>query len=102
MIRRISLLCAVLFSGCSVGPIYESPALEVADNWSLPSVDTAVAELDVWWESFHDPVLNRLVESARTQNLSVQQAIARVSEARARRDGAVGGRYPSVNAQGQL
>ena len=42
--------------------------------------------------------MNRLVEAALAQNLSVQQATARLAEARALRDHTVGRRLPTVDA----
>ncbi len=47
-----------------------------------------------WWRSFHDPVLNRLVETAYARNLSLQIAGVRVLEARAKLNATVGNLFP--------
>lgn len=43
----------------------------------------AVQPAGNWWVAFNDPVLNDLVERAAVNNTSVQQAAARLAEARA-------------------
>lgn len=98
------VLTLVLIAGCAVGPEYRSPEFPVADQWhsSAPGgVRPATADdpsLAHWWTTFQDPILTDLIERAVEQNKTVQQARARVLEARARRGAAAGGLLPSVNA----
>jgi NodT family efflux transporter outer membrane factor (OMF) lipoprotein len=47
-----------------------------------------------WWRAFNDPLLDRLIETAYRENLSLRVAGVRVLEARARLGVAVGGWYP--------
>ena len=49
-----------------------------------------------WWQSFGDPVLDRLIAAALAGNKSLQIAAARVEEARAARRGTVANLYPTV------
>ena len=51
-----------------------------------------------WWESFDDPVLNRVVESVLESNFDLATAVARVEQARARARMAVAVRLPTVQA----
>lgn len=51
-------------------------------------------DLNQWWSVLQDPVLNRLIESAYKQNLSIQVAGLRVVEARAQLGIATGLQYP--------
>lgn len=60
-----------------------------------------VVELEepvAWWETFDDPVLNRVVQSALESNFDLATAVARVKQARARARIAFGARLPTVQA----
>jgi NodT family efflux transporter outer membrane factor (OMF) lipoprotein len=89
-------LCCV---GCLVGPDFSSPSAPVADRWleaNNASVDTRNQEYRDWWKVFHDPVLNRLIEIAYKQNLTLVSAGTQVLEARAQLGVAIGEFYPQV------
>ena len=91
----VPLCCA----GCLVGPDFSSPSAPVAEKWlesDNPSVDTRNQEYRDWWTVFHDPVLNRLIEIAYNQNLTLVSAGTRVLEARAQLGVAIGEFYPQV------
>ena len=91
----LPLCCA----GCLVGPDFSSPSAPVAEKWlesDNPSVDTRNQEYRDWWTVFHDPVLNRLIEIAYNQNLTLVDAGTRVLEARAQLGVAIGEFYPQV------
>ena len=71
------LLLAVACSGCMVGPDYKSPAVLVANQYleaHQPSVDTKREQYVQWWRVFNDPVLDRLIQIAYDQNLSLVAA----------------------------
>jgi NodT family efflux transporter outer membrane factor (OMF) lipoprotein len=55
-----------------------------------------------WWRTFGDPVLAGLVERALAQNLDLQQARARVMQARAALKGANAALLPSGQISGQV
>ncbi|WP_210425428.1 efflux transporter outer membrane subunit [Novosphingobium sp. SG720] len=61
----------------------------------------ASADLIAWWHTFNDPVLTSLVERGLAQNLDLQQAAARVSQARAALKGANAAMLPSGQVSGQ-
>jgi NodT family efflux transporter outer membrane factor (OMF) lipoprotein len=85
--------------GCVVGPNFSEPKAPVAEKWleaDNPSVDTRNQEYRDWWKVFRDPVLNRLVEIAYNQNLSLVSAGTQVLEARAQLGVAIGEFYPQV------
>jgi NodT family efflux transporter outer membrane factor (OMF) lipoprotein len=89
----------LLLSGCiKVGPDYSPPALAVSDDWlqSSEAVIERGAVDQAWWTVFDDDVLNRLVEAAYAQNLSLQAAGVRVLQARAQLGIAVGDLYPQT------
>jgi NodT family efflux transporter outer membrane factor (OMF) lipoprotein len=86
-------------NGYKVGPNYCRPQAPVASEWidyRDPRVKSVEQDLSEWWRVFNDPVLDRLVESAYEQNLSLREAGARVLAARALRDFAVGNLFPQT------
>jgi multidrug efflux system outer membrane protein len=84
--------------GCSVGPDYVRPPVEVPASYKTP---TPSAELPVlprsWWQLYQDPGLDRLIAMATTSNQSLKQAIARVDEARALARVAAADFYPTLS-----
>jgi outer membrane protein TolC len=71
----------------------------VAEKWleaGNASVDTRSQEYRDWWKVFHDPVLDRLIEIAYNQNLTLVSAGTQVLEARAQLGVAIGEFYPQV------
>lgn len=89
MCGMCSITFAVLLalSGCMVGPNYHRADALVSDRFGAASLPTtqpvAIVDLEHWWESFDDPMLNSLVDRAVAANLDVRLAEARVREARA-------------------
>lgn len=84
-------------NGFKVGPNYCRPAAPVAEQWietDNPLVDTASAVDPCWWRSFHDPVLDSLIDTAYQQNLTLRVAGMRVLESRALRGIAAGELFP--------
>src|SRR5262245_2480060 len=98
--RATSLLGVVLaLGGCMVGPDFQRPETPVPQNWrasSDPRIASRTAADSLWWKSFNDPALDRLVELAYRQNLSLQIAGLRIVEARARLGVATGKQFPQV------
>lgn len=86
-------------NGFKVGPNYKPPAVPVADEWidsRSERLSKQAPDLKDWWCVFNDPVLNRLIETAYAQNISLKEAGYRVAEAQARRGIAVGGLFPQT------
>src|SRR5262245_30171667 len=86
-------------NGFKVGPNYCRPQAPVASEWidyRDPRVKSEEVDLSEWWRVFNDPVLDRLIETAYEQNLSLREAGARVLAARALRDFAVGNLFPQT------
>lgn len=100
----VTALSALLLGACAVGPDYrEAPPVETGSGWTHPSgADGAQVDLSAWWKSLGDPVLDRLVTTALSDNLDLRQAEARIREARALRDRAAGGYAPSVGVSGSI
>ena len=78
-----AILAALLpsLAGCAVGPDFVAPAAPVADQYLEAhnrSIGTGKQEYRDWWKVFHDPALDRLVEIAYDQNLTLLSAGTRV------------------------
>ena len=56
--------------------------------------------LSVWWETFHDPQLNQLIDKTLQNNRNLQAAQARVEQARAQLGISKGEMLPWLNAGG--
>lgn len=101
---------AVAVPGCAkVGPDFETPKTPVIQQWleantQTPDETTGLTSRSepilAWWESFDDPILNRLVEEAYAQNLTLQIAGARVLKARAQLGIAFGELFPQSQTLG--
>ena len=91
---------ALTFSGCMmVGPDYKEPATQTAADWieqQDPTLKRSEAELGEWWHVFGDPTLDRLIDEARRQNLTLQAAGIRILEARAQLGISTGFQFPQL------
>ena len=99
------LLSFALIQSCAVGPDYVLPEYDIPDLWQAQLVEglaTGEAPLDEWWKTLNDPILDNLMEQAVGGNLDLQEAFARIQEARALRGIATGERYPDINAAGDV
>jgi len=80
-----------------VGPNYSTPRSDVAPSY-LPSPGVEETPLNAadayWWKIFQDPVLDRLVDAAYRNNLTLQIAGARVLQARAQLNQSIGNLFP--------
>jgi NodT family efflux transporter outer membrane factor (OMF) lipoprotein len=96
----ILLASTLLASGCvKVGPEFSRPPSTVSPSWQDAGdlrVKTEAADYKNWWHAFKDPVLDRLIDRAYRENLSLRIAGVRVLEARARLGVVVGGLYPQT------
>lgn len=98
--RYLPLLATALsLAACATTQPYQAPTINAGASWALATADaSAPHNLARWWTTLKDPVLERLVETALRQNLDLQQAAARIEEARAWRDRAAGRQLPAAAA----
>ncbi|MCW3674608.1 efflux transporter outer membrane subunit [Burkholderia cenocepacia] len=97
------LIVAAALAGCAVGPDYVAPTVQMAPFHNVDAVaarrtDLPAPTLDTWWKGFDDPMLEKVVQRALAQNLDLQAAIARVSQARAAAQAAGAQLLPTVDA----
>src|SRR5258708_6171762 len=89
-------VASITVSGCVVGPKYARPSVEQPAGFksASPSGDAAIpAE---WWRLYSDPDLDALIATVTASNQTLQQAVARVDEARALARVAASYRYPTI------
>ncbi len=106
---KLFLFLFILFfvAGCfKVGPNFTRPPVAVSQTWldaDDQRVKTDATEYRNWWRVFNDPVLDRLIDRAYQENLSLRIAGIRVLEARAQLGIAVGELFPQTQqASGSL
>jgi multidrug efflux system outer membrane protein len=85
---RFGLTLALLLlalAGCAVGPNYKRPPTHAPEAFAnAAGLTNSNAQFAVeWWSTFDDPLLDRLVTQASTNNFDLQHAQARLREARA-------------------
>lgn len=89
---RLALaLLACASAGCAVGPVQQAPAAPVPARFEAPlPAASSSAVHDGWWAQFDDPLVATLVRAADADSPTLQQAAARVLQARAifQREGA--------------
>jgi NodT family efflux transporter outer membrane factor (OMF) lipoprotein len=86
--RPLGLACAglMLLAGCSVGPDYRRPAMDIPAaykenaGWTVASPGDGLPK-GPWWEVFKDPVLNDLEAQVEISNETVREAVATYDEA---------------------
>jgi len=105
--RLLLIIPAILAAGCSnkIGPDYQTPETRVSPDW-LESEDARVSKKEgnfrEWWRVFKDPVLNKLLEAAYSQNLPLQITAIRILGSRAELGVATGNLFPqSQGFEGQ-
>ena len=91
------VLPLLLMSSCMVGPNYQTPKAKVQSHYlGRSSTDEKPLNFaDVyWWKCFNDATLDGLIETAYSNNLSLQVAGVRVLQARAQLNQAIGNLFP--------
>ncbi|RYY84727.1 MAG: efflux transporter outer membrane subunit [Comamonadaceae bacterium] len=85
----VPLLAALVLAGCATAPVdlpapVQPPAQfkETGQRWTIAAPAEA-QDRGAWWKAFADLVLDDLVERAGAGNTSIQEAAARLAQARA-------------------
>lgn len=86
----LMLLLICLFGCAPVGPDYTPPDTSTPSGWhnelgsGLTNGSAGPSHSDDWWTVFNDPILTELMKRSVNNNLNLQQAMAKLREARAR------------------
>src|SRR6266436_3953064 len=104
--RTTVVLVAVWMTGCTVGPNYHRPAVQVPQTFRAPDplpAPQAESFADLkWWEVFKDAELQQLIRTAIQQNYDLREAVARVEAARANLGITRSDQFPQVSASGAV
>ena len=104
---RIALIASMLvlagLTGCTAGPDYRKPALDMPADWKLDApwrqgTPSDAADKGPWWQRFGDPQLDALEQQAMANSPTLALASARLTQARAVVDAASAGLFPQVSA----
>ena len=101
--RRFGMgLCALLLSGCAVGPDYHKPDMPApaqfkqAQGWTQANPSDAYNR-GAWWEVYNDAQLNGLVERLNRSNQTVAQYEAQYRQAQALVRSSRGAFFPTLD-----
>ncbi len=99
--------CGLVVAGCTVGPDFRPPEAPAVDHYvpgeppatsGMPLLARDRAPPERWWTTFRCPALDELVERALRGSPTLDEARARVTQARELHDARAGGtRYPGVD-----
>lgn len=99
--RSASPLLLLLLAGCVSGPDHTPPQTDLPAKFGEGGKDSAGdVTQKAWWPAFHDKRMTAYVEQGLGQNLSVLQAIERITAAEAAVVSAGAGSLPSLTATG--
>lgn len=109
MVILLGAALVVVFAGCAaVGPDYVPVPPKAPSKWQtdlqegLKEAPLNPEVLVQWWTTIQDPQLTRLEQRALEGNLNLQEARARVREARALRGISNAQLFPTVDAAGSI
>lgn len=91
------LLAALVTAGCARVAPSSPPQLAVPADWRTNAGPTVPISPD-WWQSFGDPVLLRLIDTAQRNNFDLRLAVARIAEFQAQVDIARAAELPTIGA----
>ncbi|WP_319524352.1 efflux transporter outer membrane subunit [uncultured Desulfosarcina sp.] len=82
--RRLMVLSIVLLiAGCTVGPDYVKPVVDVPPVFNNGDHSAQQAANVAWWKQFNDPALDALIAEALANNRDVKIALANIDQAAA-------------------
>jgi len=92
---------ALLLSGCAFrAPRAVTPAAGLPESFRNADDRQAPAP-EPWWQAFHDPRLDGLIDEALRHNFELKQAIARLQQAESLLKTANASRLPTLTAEGK-
>ncbi|GAB6112810.1 efflux transporter outer membrane subunit [Desulfomicrobium salsuginis] len=92
------LMLMVLGTGCTLGPDYARPDLDVPSAWRVDAGEARALADTAWWGQFGDPVLDGLIDTALRENKDLLIAARRVEEFEARYGIVRADLFPQVGA----
>lgn len=96
------IFCSLM--GCAVGPDYVKPRSTVPEQWDSEKEAGArlkpiqESDLETWWRTLNDPVLDELEQKGKAGNLDLKVALTRIDQARAEKLANRASLFPQVGA----
>ena len=93
------ILFLLILNGCTLGPKYKRPAVQVPDTFRGPQPASSATESlgdEKWWTVFQDAQLQALIREALAQNYDVRIAATRVLQAQAALGITRADQYPTI------
>lgn len=77
----LSLLAVATLAACSsMNTPYQTPAVKLPTQWQAPATQSVEA-VDHWWQAFHDPALDALVQQTLARNNDLAAATLKLRRA---------------------
>jgi len=101
-----SCLSLLFLAGCTIGPDYRRPAIEIPDTFrgatlnALGPGESASLGDEQWWDVFQDKTLQGLITTALQQNYDVRIAADEILEARQQLNISNSYELPTITAGG--
>ena len=92
------IILSLSLTGCVVGPDYVPPQMELPKQWTDAATSQQVLQLQTWWKTFNDPVLNQLISQASQSNLDLKLAESRIRASRSEYNATVAAALPSLSS----
>ena len=90
------LAAGLWLSGCTMGPDYRRPDVDLPQTYRVTAADAADLANTEWWRSFGDPQLDALIETALEANKDLMLATVRIEQFDARVQVVGSAAYPTV------
>lgn len=94
----ITTLLSLTLAACTVGPDYKRPEVSLSSSYVNSQTIVADTLSDTWWQTFNDPMLDRVIERVLSKNLDLAQAQALLEQARAAAQRAGTELFPELGA----
>lgn len=94
----IALAATLALAGCTVGPNYHRPAVDIPPAYRNTEVAGASLADAKWWTVFQDAELQKLIRKALQQNYDLRIAASRILQAQAQVGIARSQQLPSASA----
>ncbi|MEO7145214.1 MAG: TolC family protein, partial [Bryobacteraceae bacterium] len=104
--RLVAVLAIASLAGCTVGPNYHRPVVQIPGSFRAPgqlpaSEAASLADLN-WWVVFKDEKLQELIRAALAANYDLRSAVSNVEEARANLGIVRSNQFPQMSANGAI
>ncbi len=97
----LAFLASTSLAGCTLMPKARPDAGPLPAQWTEAAIKPEAPEPAAWWAAFSDPTLKSLTEDGLEENIAFQQAVLRVTRARATARETIVRYLPTLSAQAQ-